>query len=186
MSKKKNRHRKHPYNPTPWVKQDLDQIFTNMAKKYKLPKLLLKAVAQVESALDPNAYRFEPKYWVRYMKDDPIWRGKDPKIVSASYGLMQILVKTSWDMGFRGKPEDLYDPLTNINLGAKLLKANIEMVTDRKIHIKHQLFPVLVAICWYNGGSRGNPDHDGSLRNQSYADKVFEKWYHLEIVEGKK
>lgn len=180
MSKKKNRHRKHPYNPTPWVKQDMDQIFANMAKKYKLPRLLLKAVAQVESALDPNAYRFEPGFWDRYLKNNPEWRGKDPKVVSASYGLMQIMYTTAWSMGFRGKATDLYDPLINIDLGAKLLRANIDSIEENKLHIKHQLWSIRISLSRYNGGSRGNPGSDNTLRNQSYVDKVFVKWRRLE------
>lgn len=180
MSKRKNRHKKHPYNPTPWVKQDLDQIFTNMTKKYKLPRLLLKAVAQVESALNPNAYRFEPGFWDRYLKNNPEWRGKDPKVVSASYGLMQIMFTTAWSMGFRGKETDLYDPLINIDLGAKLLRANIDSIEENKLHIKHQLWSIKISLSRYNGGSRGNPDGDSNLRNQSYVDKVFKAWRKLE------
>lgn len=180
MSKKKNPHRKHPYRPEPWKKQSLDQIFVNMAKKYKLPTLLLKAVAQVESALDPKAYRYEPGFWDRYLKDNLAWKDKDPKVVSASYGLMQLMFTTAWSMGFRGKAEDLYDPATNINLGAKLLRANINNVKEKKLHIKHQVWSIRIALARYNGGSRGNPDGNSTLRNQSYVDKVFVKWRKLE------
>ena len=43
-----------------------DQIFCTMAKKYKLRKLMLKALAIRESALDPNAYRYEPNFWKKF------------------------------------------------------------------------------------------------------------------------
>ena len=180
MSRGRRGPRKHPYNPTPWVKQSLDQIFANMAKKYKLPPLLLKAVAQVESALDPKAYRFEPGFWDRYLKNDPEWRGKDPKVVSASFGLMQLMFTTAWSMGFRGKETDLYDPMINVNPGAKLLRANINSIEEKKLHIKHQMWSIRISLSRYNGGSRGNPDGDSNLRNQSYVDKVFKAWRKLE------
>lgn len=85
---------------------DLDKVFCMVSKKNRIEKLWLKAIAIVESNLDPKAYRFEPGFWERYLKNNPEWSDKDPKRVSASYGVMQLMYTTAWLLGFRGEPED--------------------------------------------------------------------------------
>lgn len=61
------------------------------------------AIIQIESSFDPSAYRAEPQL------DD------------ASRGLMQILYKSAQDRGYRGAPDGLYDPATNILYGVRHL-----------------------------------------------------------------
>lgn len=51
--------------------------------------------------------------------------------ISASYGFMQVLYTTAYiSCGYRGEPEGLYDPRTNIECGAKVLKEKIDMYGD--------------------------------------------------------
>lgn len=63
----------------------------------------IAATIQTESSGNPNAFRAEAKY------------------PPGSYGLMQLLYVTAQGLGYSGAPEGLYDPQTNINLGALLL-----------------------------------------------------------------
>lgn len=162
-------------------KEDLDLIFSYWGKNFDIEPLWLKAIATCESALNPFAYRYEPAFWTRYMKDDPVWRGKDPKLVSASYGLMQVMVKTAYDLGYRGSPEGLYDPDKSVELGAKLLRKNLsKIITTPDI----ELLPIEISTCQYNGGSRGNPRPDGTLRNQSYLTKVKKAYWKLRLEEA--
>ena len=84
-----------------------DTLFYNASVAYDVPFAWLKAIAGTESDWNPNAYRDEPK------------------IGDASYGLMQLLTKTAYALGYRGEAEGLYDPETNINLGAALIAQNI-------------------------------------------------------------
>lgn len=158
------------------VKVDLDVIFCTIAKKYHLEKVLIKAMAIVESALDVRAYRHEPMFWERYLKNNDSWKNKDPKIVSSSYGLMQLMFTTAWQLGFRGQAEDLYNPVINVELGAKLIRQLMDRVTSSP---NIDLWPLDIALARYNGGSTGNPRTDGALRNQSYVDKVKDKYWEL-------
>lgn len=78
-------------------------LISKHAAAFGLPEAWIKAVMQQESSGIPNAYRAEPR------------------INDASYGLMQLLYRTAKGLGYTGEPDGLYDPDTNIFLGAKLL-----------------------------------------------------------------
>lgn len=168
-------------SPTPNI--DLDKIFCLAAKESGLEKLLLKAVATVESALDIRAYRYEQGFWDMYLKDNADWKDKEPRVVSASYGLMQIMYVVAHEAGFTGTDEDLYNPVMNIKLGAKILKARIDKSIGYHLHTKHQIWPIRIGLAQYNGGRGGNPRDTGELRNQSYVDKVFKVWHKLRQTE---
>lgn len=75
----------------------------NASRKHLVPEAWIKATIQTESSWRPRAYRAEPQ------------------INDASYGLMQLLMRTARGLGFSGTEEQLYDPATNIDLGTKLL-----------------------------------------------------------------
>jgi soluble lytic murein transglycosylase-like protein len=164
------------------AKVDLDLIFCSAAKKYGIEKNLLKAMAVVESALNERAYRHEPMFWERYLKNNDAWKEKDPKIVSSSYGLMQLMFTTAWNLGFRGQAEDLYNPVINVQLGAKLLAQLIDRISATT---NINLWPVDIALARYNGGSRGNPRVDGILRNQMYVDKVKVAYWEIKAKREK-
>jgi len=70
---------------------------------YNVPVAWIQAVIQTESSWNRLAYRAEPA------------------IHDASYGLMQLLYSTAQGLGYTGPVQGLYDPATNIDLGAKLL-----------------------------------------------------------------
>lgn len=80
-----------------------DDLIATSAAKYGVPFDWVKAVMMTESSGDPNAYRAEPQ------------------INDASYGLMQLLYRTAKGLGYTGTPEGLYDPMINLDLGAKFL-----------------------------------------------------------------
>lgn len=80
-----------------------DSVIQQASIKWQVPEVWIRAVIDTESSWDPNAYRAEPQ------------------INDASYGLMQLLVRTARGLGFAGDAEDLYDPAINIDLGTKLL-----------------------------------------------------------------
>lgn len=80
-----------------------DSFVSKYAAIYSVPEAWIQAVIQTESSGNPNAYRAEPR------------------INDASYGLMQLLFGTAKKLGYTGEPNGLFDPDTNIRLGAKLL-----------------------------------------------------------------
>lgn len=172
------------------VDVDLDKIFCMNARKYGLGKLWLKALGIIESSLNPRAYRFEPAFWEKYLKNHPDWKDRDPKIVSASWGIGQIMFTTAWGLGLRTQPdeamaEDLCNPVINIELYAKLLRQNLDKLQKDKLKLKFSWLDMFaVALARYNGGSPLNPGEDGKLRNQHHVDNVTAAWFELKEKEA--
>lgn len=158
---------------------DLDKLLCSVGKKYGLPKLYLKAVATVESSLNPQAYRFEPAFWEKYLKNHEFWKTWDPAKVSASFGLFQVIFVTAYEAGFVGQPEDLYNPVFNAHIAGKILSKHLERVEKSGVHIKWKIWPLYLCTARFNGGAGGNPDANGVVRNAAYADKVFKTWAEL-------
>lgn len=166
------------------INQEYDKTFCVAGRKYNLKKLLLKSLAITESSLIPTATRFEPLYWERYMKNDPLWADKDPKVVSASYGLLQIMLPTAMGLGFTGTTEELCDPMINILLGAKFLRQLIDKSIEKRWTDKfYWLSPLQISLARWNGGGWKNPGEDGSLRNQKYVRKILKTWGELRKFE---
>lgn len=86
---------------------ELRECFSEAGERYGISPALLRAIAEVESGLDPRAKNVN---------------GND----TADIGLMQI---NSWwfprllDFGI--EPEDLWDPCINIGVGAWILAGNV-------------------------------------------------------------
>jgi soluble lytic murein transglycosylase-like protein len=93
--------------------------------KYGVDPALVLAVIHEESGGDPDAFRVEPAV------DD------------ASFGLMQLLVRTARGLGFAGPLHLLFDPATNIALGTQALAGGIKAYGS-----------MWLALIDYNGGPR--------------------------------
>ena len=163
--------------------EELDQLFCSTEKKYYLKPKFLKAVAICESSLNERAYRFEQGFWDKYLKDNPKWKDRDPNEVSASYGLCQLMFTTAWELGFRGTGEELYNPVYNVELGAKLIRKLMEKCKKEKYHFNTPFNPMSIAMARYNGGSYKNPDDDGWIRNEEYVKKIFKTYRELMRTE---
>lgn len=174
-----------------------DDIFKRAAEKYKMgakAMLVLKSIVMVESTFNPRAFRFEPAFFKSLVKKDPWWADKDPSVVSASYGLAQIMFTTAWALGmkptnwktlnhagFQTLAEGLYNPETNIFYEAQLVRALLDKVWEDEIPKKFEHISALdCALSRYNGGSYKNPDEAGVLDEQKYVDKVWRA--HKEIL----
>lgn len=128
------------------------------SSRYGVDPAIILAVIGTESSFDPRAYRAEPQ------------------INDASYGLMQLLMKTAKGLGFTGTTADLYDPLRNIELGTKLLN---QLLNARGGDVD-------AAISAYNGGYRpslgfGKRLPTGQFGNQAHVDR-FNRW----LVEARR
>ncbi len=119
------------------------------SKKHGVPVPVIIATISTESSGEPESYRHEPGFYRRYIKGKTQWKKnpyyKESKRISASYGLMQIMYTTAYSVGFRGEPEDLYDPERNIDAGAAYIASSFQ----RK---QHGWDPPKIA-CAYNAGS---------------------------------
>jgi soluble lytic murein transglycosylase-like protein len=89
--------------------------------EFSLEIELIKALIQTESSFNERAYRFEPGFYDRYIRNQSKYMDHKyyglPRIISASYGLTQIMYTTAEELGFINiEPEILYDPKANIKL----------------------------------------------------------------------
>lgn len=135
------------------VKQDFDDLFKKWGLRHGVEWTLLKALAIVESSLNPNAVN----------PSDP------------SHGIMQIfcdavcqtcpcrnkLNVAGWE---NATPERLFDPDFNIMIGAQIIKWNIDTYGFKR------------GIATYNAWSARLDPIDGPFRNQAYVDKVLREW----------
>jgi soluble lytic murein transglycosylase-like protein len=96
-------------------------LIAETAVAHDLSPDVVEAIVVTESSGNPRAYRYEPAFWDRYLKDKPAYKDADPRRVSASYGLMQVMYPVACELGFSGEPEDLYDPETNLKFGCTKL-----------------------------------------------------------------
>lgn len=164
-------------------------MITAAAKAVGLDPTFVMAVVWEESGFNTDAFRFEPDYWNRYMKADPRFARLNPRRVSASYGLMQVMYTRLWedhvpaDQGF--EPEELFKPEIGLRVGCAFLRELVDwacgiMVTDpstiaqlSQITTPHTSAG-FIALAAYNGGRGGNdPSKNWPLRNGAYARSVL-------------
>lgn len=122
-----------------------DQI-QRIAAELHLPFDLLQAQVLQESSGYADAFRWEPAYYRHYIVGNPnaVAIGYGP-LAACSYGLLQILFETAVEQGFKGRPEELFDPLTGLRAGAQYLRA----LWDR-LGGTDDVYPQALAA--YNGG----------------------------------
>lgn len=134
-------------------------LIQEVADVYALPAPVLEAQILVESAGDPFALRYEPEFFVRYIRDNAHARGRAyGPLAACSYGLLQILYETALEIGFPGRPEGLFDPRTNLIWAGKHLASLVTWADG-------QLARALAA---YNAGRGGWTSAEG----QAYVDRV--------------
>lgn len=136
--------------------QNLEDNVRRWANIYNIPEALAFAVITQESEGDPKAKRYEPNFYNKYIKDKPEWKNNpyynEPTRISSSYGLMQVMYTTGYGVAKQlgilnrlKKPEDLYDPDLNLQIGMKYLRQMLDRYKgDPKQYWK--------AVADYNGG----------------------------------
>ncbi len=151
---------------------------TAAATKHGLDPVLVEAVVVQESSGNTDAFRFEPDFWNRYLKNNPLYKGLNPRRVSSSYGLMQVMycriLEDKIAANDAWAPELLFIPEYGLDLGCGLLQELIAWgVTVSPTDTDKALLAALAA---YNGGKGGNdPQKNWPLRNASYAKEVLAK-----------
>ena len=153
-----------------------DEIIEQYSKMFEVDKFLVYAIIKKESSWNPWAIRIERGFWTRYMigikelffktpqKDDK-WLAY-PDLVSASYGLMQLMLSTAMELGFRFQyPTELLKPENNIKYGCVLLQ---------RLHNRYGEWTD--AISAYNQGNNKKKFLSDEYKNQEYVDDVVEFW----------
>ncbi len=134
----------------------LDEIFVRVGNRRGVDPLLLKAIAMVESSLNPAAINTAD---------------------NESIGLMQILCRPDgrggcsnrFDVdGWAGISRDrLFDAETNVDIGAQILAWNIRTYGMPK------------ALAVYNAWDQRSANVMGPFKNQSYVDKILANYRRL-------
>lgn len=150
---------------------DYDILVNRAATRTGVPMGLIKAVIAAESSFRPDAIRVEDFTGREPPSDWPEGVTRD-----ASRGLMQVLCWRARWLGYQGDCDGLFDPATNIALGARLLAINAARLGS---------WPAAVSA--YNGGIRPELGYgkkiDGRFRNQGYVDRVMRYWVYFDTGE---
>lgn len=143
-----------------------------------LDPLLVTAVVLQESAANTDAFRHERLFWNRYLKTKADWKDENPRRVSSSYGLMQVMYPVAVERGMSRAmpPEALFVPALGLSYGCVHLKALSDLMDQRY----PQATPAdrrKAVLASYNGGFQG-PD---ALRpdNRLYAESVLRHYTRL-------
>lgn len=132
----------------------LAPVIEQAAAQVGMTASLVMGVCAVESQFNPKAYRAEPA------------------INDASRGLMQILLGTARGVGFTGKPDDLYDPATNVRYGSIFLRDCIRSKNG----------DVWAGVSKYNNGNGNRATKDTRTCLWRNADKSCGQW--LDVKAG--
>lgn len=146
-------------------------LITAIAQVHHLDPDLVEALVWQESSGCTTAVRYEPAFWVKYMAADPRFRKADPRRVSCSYGLMQVMYVVALEVGFPYQdPEYLLVPNIGLEYGCRKLR---QLLDWSKGNLEQ-------ALSAYNGGKGGNAS--APYRNAVYAAEVLEKLYGVRTI----
>ena len=156
-----------------------DQI-ARIAREYGLDPALVAAMCWKESAFTSDAFRFEPDFWNRYLKGNPLYRHLNPRRVSSSYGLMQVmycrLLEDKIKENDTAEPETLFLPEVNLRMGCAFFVELQTWAKARVIPATVSTSPDFIALAAYNGGRGGNdPAKNWPLKCGRYAADVLER-----------
>ena len=141
-----------------------------------LDPLLVAAVCWQESGFNADAFRHEPDFWNRYLKANVKYRHLNPRRVSSSYGLMQVMycrvLEDTMTDNDALPPEHLFVPEFGLRTGCQLLA---ELLRWAATKTSDGDLIVRAALASYNGGRGGNSPTEPILRNGKYAREVLAK-----------
>jgi len=157
------------------------QMIQEAAAEYTLDWRLVEAIVRVESSGNADAFRFEPKFWSRYLAKLPEYKRVNPRRVSSSYGLMQPMFRTAFEHGFAGEPEELFQPTVNLQVGCKILQDLIQWASGYPSATPERQLEA--AIASYNGGRGSNAPTETLLRNGQYVKKVIAAYQRIVDAE---
>lgn len=140
------------------------------AVAHGLDPYLVEAVVENESSGRADAFRYEPVYYERYVRNSPRWDDWVPRRVASSYGLMQVMYLTALDTGWKGEPEELFIITTNLEVGCTVL-ARLAMRFNNDIALML-------------GGYNAGPGGANSLAGVTYAKRVMRIYDRLRVLDN--
>jgi len=104
----------------------LEPLFQKAAEAANVPVELAQAIAKVESGLNPWALNIEGKSYVFSSKELALEKAKDALAAGQSFDSGVMQVNNRWLEKWRIPVEEAFDPATNIHLGSRILKQEID------------------------------------------------------------
>lgn len=150
------------------IPESLIKKIYHIAHTNNIDYRLLLATAKAESNFNNFAHRPEPQFYKRYMKqNESAWVNEYKSIFKnipqpsedllihifgSSYGMCQLMFTTALSNGFKGRPHELYDEDTNLQVAARYLRHLYSCYPEiRTSHVERMKFTIAA----YNAG-RGN------------------------------
>lgn len=147
-------------------------LIFQIANSFGLDPYLVEALIWQESRSQADAFRYEPKFWVRYLAKLPEYKGTNQRRVASSYGLMQIMYVTAKEIGYGDEPEGLFVPRINLHWGCEKLRELFQWAEKYGTVLPDER-RVAVLAAW-NGGKGGNtPGTPLRPDNRQYAMRVI-------------
>ena len=135
-----------------------DDLIHQVCRAYNLPFALIQAQMLHESSGDPFAFRYEEGFYRRYIKGNLNAKAaRFGPLAACSYGLMQIVLETAYELGFDGRPEELFLDRVSLTWGCRKMRALWDNVGGQEATYRQ-------ALARYNGV--------GSMADL-YADTVY-------------
>lgn len=144
------------------VKPEIRKLIELKAAAYGIDPDLVEAHVMTESSGNPQAVRFEPQFYDRYIRPLGLKDQKEAQGRATSFGLLQIMGQVARELGYQGAFSGLMDPSVGIEWGCKKLS---------KCYAKFANQGIDAGIAAYNSGTPRR-NKDGSFVNQVYVDRV--------------
>jgi soluble lytic murein transglycosylase-like protein len=135
---------------------------------------LIAAIVEQESNGWTSAFRYEPDFFTRYLANKPRYRDRNPREVSASYGLLQVMYPTAVDYGFTGEPWELFAPTVGLEVGCRIVAALLLWARSVYTGLSVGEGPAVtrMALAAYNAG-KGGVKSDAGVK---YASAVLVRY----------
>ena len=132
----------------------LVSLARQIALKHGLDDALICGLCEQESGWNPNATRYEPAFYQRYIV--PLIASQqlsdgEAKGRATSWGALQVMGQVAREHGFAGPFQQLLDPQTGIDMGCTVFASKLKAADG----------DTYTALMHYNGGG-----------NDRYADQV--------------
>lgn len=158
-----------------WLEKWDDKILEmarDAAIRHQLDPNWVLAIVETESASNPQAMRYEPKW--KYLVNPSFYANRlkitaetETQLQKFSYGLMQVMGSVCREYGYGDSLALLIDPFRSLEYGCRHLK-----------NFRRRFPTGRDWISAYNAGSpRKRPD--GTYENEAYVKKVVSYWSDL-------
>jgi soluble lytic murein transglycosylase-like protein len=98
------------------TKDELVALARDIAKRFMLNDALVCALVEQESSWNPDATRYEPGFYERYIAPMGLEDG-EAKARSTSWGLCQVMGEVARELKYTGVLQCLCDPTTGLTYG---------------------------------------------------------------------